>query len=803
MNLQLEAFDLDVEHVETLVDTVFNDELYYFPIRHHSPIAAYFCKRVIEERQPSIIFLELPSDLADLAPFVVDKDTQPPISFYSAFKDIDNVIGANGTITPSTDIPAKFQGWSPLVDYSPEYVVLKRAYELDIDLVFIDLPFVEQVQTRLNPTSKSVSKSRNQDYLWLNSYFMKEFALNYGHRTFNETWDSIFEIQGLYQDSQEFRRNLLLLAAAARSTIPKEGLEADATLKREQYMRYMIDSTLKAKDIPAKKALVVCGAGHAVALPTTQGKDVLTLQDSCTVLNSLIPFSYFSVSEFSGYGAGNRAPLYYEKIWKQLQKENTAAYRKLALMIISRAMADVRNKGEVLSTADVIAAFHSVQLLASLRKRRQPNIDDIRDALLTVCVKGDSDVEGKNILDGLDRYLLGTRVGKVTRKLGQFPLAIEFYATLDLLKLPKKQQQEQIKISLKDMTSNDKELSGFLHKTQFMELGYARCLQQQDLSKLVDVFTEIWDVCWIPQVDSRLLELSLYGATVDAVVRALLLEQIEEKKDHPNLIVPLLFHLLKMRIMEQLDSVIVALKESIETSASFSDLADAFTQLVTYVQYCRLRSIAAQEIEDLLSDCFKRTCFLMPSIAAEDQNQIGGIISQLYALIESALTYSDDLDFELLIQMAHATIIQAPNHALRGALTGILSKIKAISRTEITRQIRDYAISQDNEKDKVGDFLYGLLRVSQNLMTDNLIFEAINHVVCAPDPPSFLKLLPGLKRCFADLSATEKNVLIRKVKTLGSKPKKSSLVKKNFVVDVAFLQEIEQEAVQILEEWNI
>ncbi|MFQ5978622.1 MAG: DUF5682 family protein [Candidatus Heimdallarchaeota archaeon] len=805
MTLQLESFDLDMDRIEMLVDEVMEEEIYYFPIRHHSPISALHVIEAIETFKPSIIFLELPYNLKDLIPYAIDKETVPPIAFYSAFKDTNNILGANGILSPAPDVPAKFQAWYPVVEYSPEFQVIKKAAAKHIKVIFFDLPFIHQAEFLINDlAAKAVAKSRNRDFLLLNNEFFTEFTLSSGYRTFNETWDSLFEIQGLYQDTEEYRRNFLMLAAASRSTVPQELLKADGTLIREGFMKFVIESKLKEKKIKASKAMVVCGAAHAVVLPQTPAKDVPAKGSAkMAALDSLIPFSYFGVSEFSGYGAGNRAPLYYEKIWKQLNKGKTEPYRQLALSIISRAMSAVRQKGEMLSTADIIAGFQSAILLASLRKRRQPNIDDIRDALLTVCVKGDLDIEGKNILEGLDKYLLGTRVGKVTRKMGHFPLSIDFYALIDFFQLPRKQQSSQLEISLKDMKQVDKALSAFLHKTEFLEVPYALCRQSQDLTKTTEVFTERWEICWSPQVDAKLLELSLHGTTVDAVVKVVLLENIETEKAHPNRIVPLLFAILNMRTYSHLISVLEAIRESIEESSSFIDLGEAFCQLVMCLQYYKLRAISVQDIDELVVDCFKRACFLLPTIAGEDDTQIQTIVSLLYGLLENALTYSGKLDFDLLTQMAQATIIQSPNHAIRGALTGILSKVRAISRTEITRQIRDYAGSQENEQSLVGDFLFGLLSVSQNLATDDVIFEAISHVVKAPDPPSFVKLLPGLKKCFADISPLERNVIIGKVKALTSKPKKSLRIKKKFVVNVAFLQFLEEKTFQIMEEWKI
>ncbi|MFW9995907.1 MAG: DUF5682 family protein [Candidatus Odinarchaeota archaeon] len=801
MSLELDSFTLDLDAIQDQVSKVLNDQIYYFGIRHHSAISTFHLIRALEERKPKLIFLEMPYDLKDLIIYAVDGETVPPIAFYSAFIDNTNILGVN------EDIPAKFQSWFPLVKYSAEYVVLKKAHQLGIEVILFDIPYVNRIKYMVERKANELPKARDMDFLYLNSRFIKEFTDHSGYRTFNEAWDSIFEIQGLYHSTEEFRKNILLFAAATRATLPADMLEEDSTLKREGFMKHVMDSALAEKNITPAEVMVVCGALHALVLSETQGKDVENLDmPESDRLNSLVPFSYYGISEFAGYGAGNRAPLYYERVWNLIdRKEEQQAYQLHALDIISKSISAVRDKGEVLSTADTIAAYQSAILLAKIRKRKQPNLDDIRDALITVCVKGDRDIEGNNILHALDRYMVGSKIGKVTEKLGMFPLSIEFYSQLDLYELPRSQKKVTLDIQLNNNLPKDLDLSAFLNKTAFLDLTYARVKQTQNLTQITNVFVEKWVINWNPGVDARLLELNLVGSTIEAAVQAVLLEKMEKSKRHPNEIVPLLFDLLKMRIWNGLDAVIDVLVESIETSSSFLDLGDAFSYLVMFIQYCSLRNVKISGMDMMVANCFKRACFLMPTVAVEEDRKIDKVVSVLFSLIENALVYGEELDFELLTQMTQTTIVQTSNHAIKGALTGILTKVKAVSRTEISRQIRDYSISGDKEKVKVGDFLWGLLRISRNLMHDEVIFSAMNDIIGTPSTESFIDLLPGLKKCFAEMTGPEKTVIIIKIKQLTKEPKSktSGLSKKKYSVDTDFLVKIQNEAFSILEEWKL
>ena len=59
---------LDPAEVEASVERVFNDALYWFPVRHHSPTVARHVETAILERRPKVVFIEGPSETGDLIP---------------------------------------------------------------------------------------------------------------------------------------------------------------------------------------------------------------------------------------------------------------------------------------------------------------------------------------------------------------------------------------------------------------------------------------------------------------------------------------------------------------------------------------------------------------------------------------------------------------------------------------------------------------------------------------------------------------------------------------------------------------
>src|SRR5262249_16917605 len=128
----------DAQRVEAKVAAVLEEELYWFPVRHHSPAVAQHLEAALFARRPKVIFLEAPAEASDLVKHLVDSRTKPPVAIYSSYRDDDNVLGLAGIASPAADIPARFACWYPLLACSPEYVTMQAAKKIGAEVVFMD-----------------------------------------------------------------------------------------------------------------------------------------------------------------------------------------------------------------------------------------------------------------------------------------------------------------------------------------------------------------------------------------------------------------------------------------------------------------------------------------------------------------------------------------------------------------------------------------------------------------------------------------------------------------------------------------
>ena len=137
------------------------------------------------------------------------------------------------------------------------------------------------------------------------------------------------------------------------------------TVVREAYMKRVITQAI-ASGISPEKIFCVCGSFHVAGLEENQPmaeeeENALPRADCCA---TLMPYSYYRLSSRSGYGAGNRAPAYFELLWDAL---NGAGVGEGAYLYLTRLAAAHRKAGNLVSSAEVIEAVRLADTLASMQ----------------------------------------------------------------------------------------------------------------------------------------------------------------------------------------------------------------------------------------------------------------------------------------------------------------------------------------------------------------------------------------------------------------------------------------------------
>ena len=132
-----------------------------------------------------------------------------------------------------------------------------------------------------------------------------------------------------------------------------ENTERETDRENRLRERCMLREIKKAVEegIPASRIAAVTGAFHVAGLleETPMTDEEFAALKRLPVHKTLMPYSYFRLSGLSGYGAGNRAPAYYELLWEG-RKRGQADYG--AIQYLARLAAFQRKEGNPVGRGD-------------------------------------------------------------------------------------------------------------------------------------------------------------------------------------------------------------------------------------------------------------------------------------------------------------------------------------------------------------------------------------------------------------------------------------------------------------------
>jgi hypothetical protein len=815
-----EHLPLDADAIAARVDAVLNDAVYWFPVRHHSATVARHVETAILSRRPKVVFIEGPSEATDLVPHIIDRRTKPPVAIYSSYRDDDNVLGLAGIASPAEEIPPRFSCWYPLVEYSPEYVAMLAAAKVGAELVFIDLPHYAQIRPPATADAivdepdeppetddgeshaESQTVERDDEGQIARSDFYRQLAAVAGYRSWDEGWDSLFEFGRLNDDVEEFRREMATFCAAARATTSPESIAEDGTLERERCMWQTIQRRLSAGKMKPEQAMVVCGGFHLF----------LDRNDSTpppeppagTTYATVVPYSYFRVSELSGYAAGNRAPQFYAMHWDAVRGKLDDLPVEYIVGVLKRA----RRRGELLSSADAISVAQHARMLAALRGRPVPVLDDLRDALITCCCKGDPQQEGVHLLRAMDEADIGTKIGRVTPDLGRLPIVDDFYRHLDDLQLGEAMEKEKrIRIELDKRDEFDARRSAFLHRLMFLEIPLCAPADAPAADFATGlIFREKWAMRWSPEVEPKLVEQNLYGDTVESAVLARLREAIATDEQHAGRTCARLVRAVDMDLPDLIREVQHDCSAAIDEDSRFPSLSEALGHLTVIDRYAIYRELKRDVLADLIVRCFNRACFAIIDVVAVPDDQQQEVVNGLLRLAEIVLRGNvEGIDGDLFAEHVRNAAAETTVPFLRGTFLGLLAEMREISADELAAEISALAKSPQDKLVTAGELLHGILTASRTsiLLGAKSLIAAIDELLHAADWEPFLIMLPRMRAAFEQLHDRQRDsVAVTVAEHYGLKETESLTELRTSAEAAARLAEIDRRVAEIMTRWE-
>lgn len=781
----------------------------FFPVRHHSPVCAWHLKKILNSYEPDCILIEGPKNAQDMIPVLAHEDTKAPVALYYYYKDTKGLLSED---------KENYRCYYPFLDCSPELVALREAGKRKIPAQFIDLPYGEILlgtAEQKGIRSGREKQTYNDDYLLSQSRYMKLLCEKTGLQSFEEFWEKYFEIGGLFQNTEDFVRQMLVYCGLTRSHTPKEEMELDGCLIRERYMAQQIAEASGQY----KKILVVTGGFHTYGLIELLQAEQheRTVRDSVKLHNlpdadqGVYPLAYSmeAADALNGYASGMQSPGFYQKVWEMLlEKEDPSGiYEGAVLHQLVSAGRQARKKKESLSSYDVICALSMAKGLAGLRGKREPGLYELRDAALSSFVKGEYSPSTDMPLRILQEVNTGKQVGCLCADASRPPLLADFEEQCRKFGF-KIQASARQEITLELFTKKKHlAMSRFLYRMDFLGTGFAQRKKGSDLVNRRDKsrIREVWTYRFSSQVLSTLVDVSMSGGTVEEASRTRMVKQFG-KSTGSREAAKLMTQGFLMGFLEEQAGMGAHVREVLAEDGDFFSLVEGFSHLRMLYELQELYQVDdSAELEDLIGICFQKIVQILPSMAQVEDEQLKTCMESCLALyqITGKRKFSR---FRQILTESFERLLEKKNiqPGLEGAVLGLLYGYDSRYEEQIQKTASGYLLGTEDMKMKSAVFLRGLFYTARDFVFVREGFlTMIDELIGTLSAEAFMKLLPELRMAFGYFTPLETDRIAGKAAALHG-GKKKALLKGRTVsaLEYEYGELLNAYAFQQMEDWT-
>jgi len=747
-------------------------DVFFAPIRHHSPACAEALLALCDELRPKTILVEGPADLTPQIEMMLNEKTKTPFAAYLTYVD------RRRRLESASAEPARLAGYYPLCDYSPELVVLRRGQELGAKLAFIDLTFPQRVIAgRARGQADRVALLAEAHLA--HSRYVDALCRRSGCRDADELWDQLFECGAAPQAPRAYFRDVAAYCALARRDYPEDALRVDGTLAREDAMAAAIARA--SEDTADLPVLVVTGGFHTLPIwrrlnqktAPKPPKELALAEDEALAV--LMRYSFAQLDALNGYAAGMPSPGFYERVWAAGRDGDVSS--ELIVEIGRASRADANRDVEAAGCADEIAALTQAQGLARMRGHHRPTRMDVLDGLRSAFFRGPVDEQGPRWAKVIDPLMRGSRVGHVPPEAGSPPLVRDFHRRLRALRFKLQGDQKRDKTLDLYRKQSHRVASRLLHGLTFLEVPFADLYAGPDFvfGRDLDRLNEKWRYLWTPDVEAALIERAVFGETLPRAMLARLLQLIARLPGSAgdrdaSRAVSLLVHACRMGLQRHVDRLMTYLLTALGEDPSLVSLEQALRQLVLLRRSREpLEAFALEGLPRLICVAFQRGCYHVrsPGVGDDGLQQVDAMLSLWSMAADAPLAAAAGLDAELLDGALSACYraTEQSNPLIAGAAAGLRYRGQRLGAERLARDVAGRLLGVNAARaDHAAAFLRGLLRCGRAALWQVPgIIAAIDTALCRWSEEQFLEVLPELRLAFADLSPREIDRVTRRV----------------------------------------
>ncbi len=719
----------------------------FFGIRHLSPAGAFYLEKFLDSVRPKLVLIEAPSDFADTSDDIVRAETKPPFAVlaYTNHAPVRTIL-------------------YPFAEYSPEYRAILWCRKNKVEFRFMDLPsnvFLALYEKRIAEEEAAAENSEVNERIDENSGEerrvsvydkLDELSGEDSHDTF---WERTLEH---CSDFESYREGANLFGANIREFSEKSGNDLEETQLREAYMRGCIRSAVK-DGIDPGSIVVVTGAYHVEGLKTWENAENVPELPHTESLHTLMPYSYYRLSTRSGYGAGNRAPAYYELIWESYRRGDPSYTANAYLSKIAEAQ---RGNGNAASSAQIIEAVRLANSLAAMRGGKvghTPALRDLRDAAQTCLGEGSFAAISVAAAD----TEIGTKIGALPEGVSRTSIQDDFYRLLKDLKLEKYRSvtaqdlrldlRENLRAKGEKSAFLDLNRSSFLHKLRVLGITFAELrISDQDNA----TWSESWVLCWTPESEIRLVESALRGDTVELAASFAIKETVERAANMSEVAAAVEDAFL-CGMPAAASYAVSALQAMAVDAASFEELAKTAFRLSSVVTYGDIRKADSSALIPILQQIYYRACLILSGSCVCDDNASQSISEAMNRLnsVELAQEFLETESWlDALKEVARRDDL---NTRLSGFAAAILLERNQMTNDELKIEV-SRRLSKGVPADLGAGWFEGLtLKNRYGLIARLSLWESLDEYIQSLDDEEFKRALVFLRRAFADFSSGEKD----------------------------------------------
>jgi len=588
-------------------------------------------------------------------------------------------------------------------------------------------------------------------------------------------------------------------------------MEAEAAPKanannliREAYMAMQIQAVLREGFKP-EEIVVVTGAYHAERLlhtvPMTE-VEFKSLPKRSSQL-TLMPYSYYRLSSRTGYGAGNKAPAYYQLMWECMKAGRLTDLPSEYMARLGRVM---REGGGYAGTSNVIEAVRLARGLAYVRGGSLPTLADLHEGAIA-CLGHGNATETATAFAYVD---VGTAFGELPEGISQTPIQDDFNREIRRLKMERFKStvtarleldlRENIRAKSEDAAFLDLNRSTFLHRLAFLGINFATLDKRAQKRQDGATWREEWDLQWTPEAEIQLVEAVLKGETVELAAAYAMQEQLDDCVDVFEASA-LITSACVCKLTTVIGSALSTLQRLTTQAGDFVKAADACHTLSQLIQYGDLRHFDIEPLKPLLKQLFLRGALLLTDYAGCDDKAAIGAASAMEAMHrvsqENAFLVDDNVWVKELFSLAAR---DDKNPKLSGLAFAVLLERNLVDENFCAKEVAR-RLSPGNPADLGAGWFEGMsLRNRYALLSRVGLWKELDGYIQSLDDEEFKRGLVYLRRAFASFEPREKNSAAELLGELWQTDKIGS--QEVAILLQAPLNEAEEEALSALDDFD-